>query len=209
MAECSEAVSKEVCKALLCRLAGMRVSMPWVGYAGTIFLELGKLHTETTTVRGVVKRRRRRGQVTLMIEPQWRVERPASIQFASGFPNGQIERGAATLKGLHLADVALTNGLPELELTFDDGRRLKTFTDFLAQPGWTIGVSDRSLLELAPAWDGVDVSPWLCVRAGRFIMSYCFDEAEVDVGRLRQFRFPRRKSKSQQKVPPAHIREIE
>jgi hypothetical protein len=195
MAACYETVSKELSSSLLSRLVGLRVSRPWHGYGQTVFLELGKLRTETYVVSGK-KRRRRNGQACLMIDPSWRIEKRLSIQFGSNFSDAQVDKGLATLRGRLLTAASLTTGLPELHVTFDDGRSLRTLADWVKQPRWTILVYDRSLVDLDPVWDGIDVVPALHVRAGRLEMEYDFDDKGVDVRRLARYRFPRGKDRS-------------
>lgn len=209
MATCYETVSREFAATLLGQMVGLRVSRPWCGLARTIWLELGKLRTEThkTKKRTI---RTRNGQVALMIEPHWRVENRYSVQLSSdqgqepepGFisvSDPTIEKGLLTLKGHTVEAIALTNGLPELELTFDDGRHLRTFgyggSRLLRQPRWSVSFEDPSFMHLAPIWDGVDVSPWLHVSRGRVEIEYCFDPQGIGIRRqkqfLQQYRFPR------------------
>ena len=195
MAVCYESVSKSYFDDLVARIVGLRVSRPWQGYATTIFLELGKLHWGTMTHTGK-KRRRSTGQATFMIDPQWRVEKRRSVEFASGSSVGRIDKGLLSLLGKRLEAASLTDHLPELQLTFDDGRCLRTFADWNSQPRWVILVRDKALTELAPVWKGIDVDPCLGVQRGRLQVQYCFDDAHIDVRRLRQYRFPPRRRRT-------------
>jgi len=190
MAACYETVTSERCANLLGRIEGLRISRPWLGYANVLFLELGKLHTETLKTRRRTLRTRK-GQVCFMIEPNWRVEKRRSIQFGSEFSDARIAKGVPSLRGQHVERIELTDGLPELQVTFDDGRCLRTFADWDTQPAWTILVHDRSLADLASVWDGIDVTPCLHVEQGRLQIEYDFDDRDIDLRRLRRFRCPR------------------
>jgi hypothetical protein len=187
-------ISRDRAVAMLSRFVGLRVARPWRGYGAALFLELGRLHTVIRKSKKGI-RRSRDGQVTFMIDPQWRVEKPRSIQFASNSKEGRFAKGMVTLEGQVLTGIALTEGLPELQVTFGDGRRLSTFCDWLTQPAWTILINDRSLVDIGPVWEGVDVTACLHVRAGRLAVEYDFDERDIDIRRLRKFHFYRRGKK--------------
>ena len=185
MAECYETVSRDRSNDLLASLSGLRISRTWEGYAKTIFLEIGKLWTETLVLKGL-SRSRQSGQICLMIKPQWRVEKRFSVEFGSGFSDSLIARKRSNLKGQIVETAVLTDRLPELQVAFDDGRCLRTFSDWRSQPNWTVLFHDKSLIQVTPVWDGVDVTPCLHVRNGRLEMSYCFDDREIDARRLKQ-----------------------
>ncbi len=200
MATCYETLTKDSAVALLNVLAGLRVSRTWVGAGGTCLFELGKLHTEVRTSTKGTTWRTRKGQVTLMIDPHWRVEKRYSVRVSSDMrkdpgpglisvADPTLVKGLSTLKGQTVEAVLLTEGVPELHVKFRDGGCLRTFGYTYRkhlQPTWSIGFNDLSLKALGPVWDGVDVSPWLQVGRGRPEISYCFDPSGLDMSRLKQ-----------------------
>lgn len=192
MAACFEFISREKASRMLSTTCGMRITRPWPGYGSTMMLELGKLRTEVLHTRKGI-RRSRKGQVSLMIDPNWRVEKRYSISFASGFTEKRRNAGIEMLADRRINEIVVMDCLPELQLSLDDGRRIRTFSDWTAQPNWTVLFYDKRLLELSGVWDGVDVTPCLHVRAGRIIVEYCFDQADIDIKRLKGYHFyPRR-----------------
>lgn len=187
MASCLETITSERCVDLLRFLEGMKVTRTWQGYGVTIFLEIGKL-TRTKTkirVRGVMRTHTSIiGQVTMMIDPDWRIERPRSIQFASSFKEKAFKQHFRSLVGVKIASVELVGRLPELRVNFADGRLLATFSDRSAQPAWSIGIKDLRLFPMNEVWRGVDVSPWVRVFAGQPVIDYCFDPTGTDARKL-------------------------
>ncbi|MFO7908096.1 MAG: hypothetical protein ACQESR_04965 [Planctomycetota bacterium] len=116
-----------------------------------------------------------------MVEADWRLERPRSLQVGSGFSTARIDKQIATLVGIAVNIIQLVGRLPELAIDLEDGRRFVTFTNWTAQPRWSIGFKDLSLFPLDADWKGTDVTPWIHVRAGRTEIEYCYDDSKASV----------------------------
>lgn len=129
-------------------LIGMPISVAERGFGSAILLELGAVtsYTRTYRKREVVHHD---GEVGLLLEWSWRVERPGSIQFGSWSTNPRITRGVASLQGHAILGVELEGRLPELVLTLDGKRWLHTFMTAEGQPTWLIRLRDG-------AWLGVN-----------------------------------------------------
>ena len=133
-------------------------------------LQIGKL-TRTkrkTRVSGVTRTHTIiTGQVSMMIEPCWRIEKSRSIQFGSAFKEKTFKQHSQSLVGVRIASVEVVGRVPELRVNFDDRRALATFSDNAAQPCWCVLVKDVRLVPMHDVWQGVDVTPVFCVFAGR------------------------------------------
>ena len=175
MATVHESITLEECNEILAVLNGLPVTHVWLGYASSLFLEIGKLKREERQRADGSRLVSVVGQATFMLEPDWRVEGPRSIRFGSGFGERKIANRVTTLKGIRLATTVADGAVPELTITLSDGRRIRTFTNRKAQPCWSVGFKDIALLDLAEWWDSVDVSPWVGVHSGRLSIEYCFD----------------------------------
>ena len=127
-------------------LVGMPVSHAWRGFGSAIFLELGQLTTYTRTCRTRGEVTETDGEITLMLEWSWRVERPGSIEFGSWSTNPRITRGVESLQGHTILEVELEGRLPELVLTLDGKRWLHTFMTAEGQPKWAIRLRDDAWL---------------------------------------------------------------
>ena len=141
-------------RALTRPLVGMPVSHTWRGAGSAIFLELGALTTVTRTSRKRGEYTSTFGEVTFMLEWSWRVEGPRSIEFGSWSRNPRITRGVASLRGHTIVDVDVEGRIPELVLTLDGSRWLRTFMTYEGQPAWAVRLHDDS---------------WLAVDRGRLI----------------------------------------
>jgi len=136
---------------LVSELVGMRVSHSWRGHGSAMFLELGRLRKVPLRRKGEFGLK---GQATAMIEWDWRVEGPHSVKFGSSSGNRRLNRGITSLKGTRINAISLVGSLPELRISFDDGRALQSCVMVEGQPEWCLFLKDRS---------------WLCVRRGTIV----------------------------------------
>jgi hypothetical protein len=119
-----------------------------------------------------------------MIEADWRIEKPRSIQVGSRFSTARIQRRLATLIGVTVNSLEITGSVPEIAITFGDRRRFSSFTNWDGRPRWSIGFNDCTLLPLDPNWQGIDVTPWIYVRSGRALMEYCYDDSNASTRKI-------------------------
>lgn len=113
------------------KIKGMKVSHIWRGYGSAIFLELGKLTTHP-------QRNNPSGEITIMIEWSWRVEKRRSILFGSWSSNTKINNQLPKLKGLLIEEVQFVGRIPELELNLENKLWLHSFQTTEPQPDWCI-----------------------------------------------------------------------
>ena len=135
---------------------GLPISAAWRGYGSALMLELGRLKADATprrTSRGKTLTRLR-GEIGIMIQWSWRVERARSIQFGSWSTDGRIDGGIGGLAGPRVISVDCIARLPELVVGMSDGRWIQAFMTAEGQPAWTLFLRDGS---------------WLTVDRGRLI----------------------------------------
>jgi hypothetical protein len=140
----------------LARVAvGLPVSHTWRGYGSAIFAEFGRLRLPERLPRASkVRLRQPRGEVGIMIEWSWRVERARSIAFGSWSTEARITAGVAALAGAHISAIGVEGRLPELVLGLSDGRWVRSFMTSDGQPRWAVFLPDGS---------------WLTVERGRIV----------------------------------------
>lgn len=115
-------------------IIGLSVSRVWRGYGSPIFLELGAL-SNWTSRRGT---KSTKGQVTLDIELNWRVEQSRSIAFGCFSNDRKINSRLEKLVGLQISDIKVEGRLPELVVELSGRFWIRTFTNWEGQPQWTI-----------------------------------------------------------------------
>jgi hypothetical protein len=174
MATCYQSLTVAECNQLLSACKGLKITHVWRSVSPCIFLEIGRLAK-------VHRHHHPVGQVSVMVETDWRVEKPRSVEVGSGFSSTRIDKRLPTLVSAMVNSIEVTGRLPELAIGLDDGRRFVTFTTWMSQPRWAIGFRDLRLLPLDPGWQGIDVSPWIHVRAGRTEIEYCYDHTKASV----------------------------
>lgn len=103
----------------LAQLRAMSVSAVWKGYGTAIFLELGKLTSED-------HRRGPKGEVTIYVSWDWRVEKGCRVMFGSSNSGQEMADGIATLVGLTVDRAMIQGMVPELLIEFSSKARLKS-----------------------------------------------------------------------------------
>jgi hypothetical protein len=141
----AELISRAQFAELTAPLLGLPVSRAWRGYGSAVFLELGAMSEYEGTGNP-------RGEATVMVEWDWRVEGTRSIRFGSSSGDRKLNRGIAALAGPAVVSIAVEGRLPELAVTLADGRELRSCAAVEGQPRWTVFLLDRS---------------WVCVERGR------------------------------------------
>jgi hypothetical protein len=134
-------------------LIGLPVSHVWRGHGSAIFVELGRL-APSTRVRRDGSIGNPFGEITLMIEWSWRIERPRSILGGSWSSERRWPGMFKNLQGTKVIGAKLVGTLPEIELSLSNGLRLASFMTAEGQPEW--GLICRN-----------DLQCTLGVRAGR------------------------------------------
>jgi hypothetical protein len=178
MATYRESLTLEHGNAVLRACQGCRIAQVWQSVSPCIFLEVGRLRRKSTRSNNPS------GQITFMIESDWRVEKPRSIHFGSGFSDRRIDKALPSLIGTRIIAVGLIGRLPELTIELDDGRVISTFTDWSNRPRWSIGFEDTKLFNLHPLPSDADITPWMCVQRGRLEIEYCYDDVKPALRKL-------------------------
>lgn len=133
-------------------LMGKRVAHVWRGHGSALFLEFGHLH----------KRRPRRdgsdsapyGELTLMIQWSWRIERPRSILAGSWSEERLWSKSFDAILGAEVVGVQFLGALPEVVVILSNGVRVASFMTAEGQPEWSLINRTDSLKTL-------------CVKRGR------------------------------------------
>jgi hypothetical protein len=184
MAASFELITLDECADILSALEDLPVTRAWQGASDpSLFLEIGRLRREVFDHPTRGKLVFRNGRATVMIECDWRVEGPRSIQFGSRFGDRRIDHRLKTLIGTRIERIFLEGRLPELVIELDDRRTIRTFTNWTTQPEWHVGFRDGALFDLDEKWSGVDVHPWVKHECGRLCVEFDYDEATVPQGR--------------------------
>ncbi|MEY8688775.1 MAG: hypothetical protein AB9M53_02690 [Leptothrix sp. (in: b-proteobacteria)] len=116
-------------------LQGRLVAHVWRGYGSAIFLEFGAL---TERKRRDEKAGHPHGEVTLMIEWSWRIERPRSILGGSWSSERRWPSMFKRLIGREVAQVEFPGALPEISLSLSNGLRVTSFMTAEGQPSWAV-----------------------------------------------------------------------
>lgn len=132
-------MSQELFERYKTDLMRMNVSNTWHGYGSAIFLEFGELSSRAKDGK---EHNNPRGELTIMIEWDWRAEKDVSIICGSSEDSKQIELFLADLLGSKITQLQTTGHLPELEIEFSNGVTLKSFMTSIGQPEWAF-MDDR------------------------------------------------------------------
>ena len=116
-------------------LKGKLVTHVWRGYGSAIFLEFGVLterkRHEEITGQPV-------GEVTVMIEWSWRIERPRSILGGSWTNERRWPSMFNRLVNSEVAGVDFLGTLPEIVICLSNGLRVASFMTAEGQPSWAV-----------------------------------------------------------------------
>jgi hypothetical protein len=86
---------------------------------------------------------RSRGDITVMIEWSWRIEKVRSIIVGSFDSQRQIESKTQVLKGQRVTDIVIACRLPELNMSFSGNNWLHSFATEAGQPQWALLFPDE------------------------------------------------------------------
>ncbi len=116
-------------------LKGKSVTHVWRGYGSAIFLEFGAL-TERKRCGDTLSQPN--GELTLMIEWSWRVEKPRSILAGSWSSERRWPSVFKRLIGCEVRQVDFLGTLPEISLSLSKGLRVVSFMTAEGQPAWAL-----------------------------------------------------------------------
>jgi hypothetical protein len=170
MAAYYKSIAIEQGNALLRACIGRRIAHLWRSVDPCIFIEIGRLKKNPPLFRNLS------GQITIATESDWRVEKPRSIQFGSGFSDKRIDNLLPSLIGTRIISLEILGRLPELRIELDDSRVISTFTNWSNNPRWLIGFKDTNLFNLHSIPSKLDIEPWMHVKRGCLEIVYCYDD---------------------------------
>jgi hypothetical protein len=106
---------------------GLNVSDSWRGEGKTIFLELGKLQNHQNAGQYISKGK---GEVTLMFDCRWRLEKLNSILVGSLNDIIEIEKHIKSLINKKVEDISFIGRIPEMVIKFENNIWLQSFTSY-------------------------------------------------------------------------------
>ena len=116
---------------------GLRVSRIWRGLGSAVFVELGDL-TPSTMTRREGSPGQPSGEVTIMIEWSWRIEKPRSILLGSWSDESKWASVFSRLEGATVTGFAVFGRIPEIELSLSNGLRVASFMTADGHPEWAL-----------------------------------------------------------------------
>jgi len=111
------------------------LSAVWRGHGSAIFLEFGRLSPQK---RHDGTAANSQGDVTVMIEWSWRIEREDAIMCGSWSDEDGWDEIFQSLIGREVQDISLFGRLPELSIALTGGLYVVSFMTAEGQPVWTI-----------------------------------------------------------------------
>ena len=115
------------------RLAHMPVSFAWKGYGTAIFLELGSLSSEG-------RRRHPKGEVSIYVSWDWRVEKGNRVLFGSSNSTSGMADGIATLIGSTVNRATIQGIVPELSIVFSNKTSLQSAAMCTDTSAWDVSL---------------------------------------------------------------------
>lgn len=120
---------------LISMLKSMIISHAWLGHGNALFIELGSLH-ENKLCDGSLGNPK--GDITLMIEYGWRIERTSSILCGCNDSKKDVLLIIKKLIGKYVESISIVGRLPELEIALSEKLWVVTFSQYKGQPNWAI-----------------------------------------------------------------------
>jgi hypothetical protein len=134
---------------------GMTLAHTWRGYGSAIFFEFGRL---TPQQRRDGSLEDPKGELGIMIEWDWRIERGATIVCGSSSEDIHCESTLIGLRGTSVVRIELVGRRPELSLDLSNGHRILSLRMAEGDPKWVL-------------FDQREATPkWLCVRDGEIVV---------------------------------------
>jgi len=114
----------------LMKCIGLHVSDIWLGEGKAIFIEIGKLH------KHIDKRRHKSkgiGDITLMFDCRWRLEKLNSIILGSLDETSTIEKQIKHIIGKSVKSISFIGRIPEIVVEFDKNLWIQSFTSYKSE----------------------------------------------------------------------------
>lgn len=127
-------ITRNEIDAVVTSLKGFPVSRVWRGYGSAVFFEIGALRAYTTR-NG---KDSPKGEITLMIEWSWRVEKARSIWFGAFSSQKKMDARLPQLVGRNIEVATLEGRLPELSLSLSGELWFRSFMCEQGAQEWVI-----------------------------------------------------------------------
>ena len=126
-------ISTEEAIAFTLPFVGKTISRVWQGHGSAIFLEVGKLTDN-------------KGELTIMIEWSWRVEKEQEIEFGSWSDDSEFPELLEKLKGLTLKSISFQARLPEVVVELNNNTWVCSFSTVEGDPEWALITPTKTML---------------------------------------------------------------
>ena len=114
----------------------MVISHTWLGHGSALFLELGTLSEGRNRKDGSVGNPQ--GEISVIIDFNWRVERQRSILGGSNDSKKRCNSISQKLLGASVISAQVVGRIPELQLQLSNGLWVVTFSHYKGQPSWAV-----------------------------------------------------------------------
>ena len=125
-------ISKEEAPAFVLPFVGKVMGRVWRGYGSSIFLEIGELTND-------------KGELTIMIEWSWRVEKEQEIMFGSWSDDSEFHELLQKLKGLMLKSISFQFWLPEVVVELSNSTWVCSFATVEGDPEWALFTESKTM----------------------------------------------------------------
>jgi len=117
----------------------MSVSYAWRGHGSAIFIELGKLD--------FTKRKNHpKGEFSIMLDCEWRIENTKSIECGSFCEAEAIENALLSLVGDNVTHIETFGTQKELVVVLQSGKNILSFTSDIGNPEWCMFLPNNKVL---------------------------------------------------------------
>ena len=134
-------------------LRGLKVTQSSKGIGTTLLMDIGRLRKvpripakKLPSGLKIGGGNHLKGQASILITWDWRVERQCSVEFGSASSERKITNGIERLKGLTVESIEVFGRIPELVIQFRENRWLRSFVVIETQPEWGVFFRDGSCL---------------------------------------------------------------
>jgi hypothetical protein len=129
-------------------ISGLPITYAWRGHGSAIFIELGKLrHRE--------RKNHPKGECSIMLDCEWRIENDKTIESGSFCDADVIEEMLMMLTGDEVAHLETLGCLHELVIVLKSGKKVVSFSNDIGDPEWCVFLQNGKFLGVK---DGVVVS---------------------------------------------------
>jgi len=108
----------------------------WFGHGSALFLELGTLAEGKKRKDDSIGNPK--GEITVIIDFNWRVERQKSILGGSSDSKKRCVSISQKLLGASVISTQVVGRIPELQLQLSNGIWVVTFSHYKGQPSWAV-----------------------------------------------------------------------